>query len=88
MLYWLIIFVGFLLLFALAQWLIAVLKRKNIKINRWVWAWAAFLVMIIPYAIWPHLNNIVSAILYGLCAICAITFMIEEHSYFLVKGHM
>ncbi|MFD1392895.1 diacylglycerol kinase [Lacticaseibacillus jixianensis] len=88
MFYWILVFAGFLVVLALSQWAIAGLKARHININRWIWALSSFLVMIIPYLIWPHLNDVVAAILYGFCALFAVIFMIEEHSYFLKKGHM
>ncbi|MFD1410574.1 diacylglycerol kinase [Lapidilactobacillus gannanensis] len=83
MLYWLIVFVAFIILFYASNRLLAWLKGKGIKINRWIWAVASFLVIIIPKSIFPNMNNIVLGVLYVFCAVFALNFMIEQHDWFV-----
>ncbi len=80
--YWIIIFISFLLLLALSQWVLAALKKKGIMINRWIWAFASFLIVIIPHLIAKEIPPTIDGILYVFCAVFALNFMIEQHAWY------
>jgi hypothetical protein len=84
-LYWFLTFVAFIALLFFCTRFLKWIKAHGIKINRWVWATAAFLVVIIPKALFPHLNSVISIILYVLCSVFALNFMIEQHEW-LIKS--
>ncbi|WP_225046735.1 diacylglycerol kinase [Lacticaseibacillus kribbianus] len=85
MLYWILAFIAFGLLYVLSSYFLAWLKKRHIKISRWIWAFASFLVVIIPYAIWPHMNPVGTVVVFSLCGVFALNFMIEQHAF--VKEH-
>jgi len=80
--YWLIVFVSFIILLGLSQLMLHFLKKKGIKINRWLWAVAAFLVVIVPRLIFPTMNQTITQILYIFCGVFALNFMIEQHAWY------
>ena len=88
MLYWLFIFIGFLILFVVSQWLLHWLEIRQIKINRWIWGWASFLVVLLPYFIWPKMNHTVLLILFIFCGVFAINFMTEQHKWIQKNSHI
>lgn len=79
--YWLFIFVGFFILLGISQFLLAKLKVRGIHINRWLWAVASFLILIVPNVIAPGLPDQVNIGLYILCGVFALNFMIEQRAY-------
>ena len=84
-LYWFMTFIAFIALLFFCTRFLKWGKSHGIKINRWVWATASFLVLVIPKAVFPHMNNLISIILYVLCSIFALNFMIEQHEW-IVKS--
>lgn len=82
-LYWLLTFILFIALLFFCTRMLKWIKAHGVKINRWVWATAAFLVVILPKAIFPHMNHIILIGLYVLCSIFALNFMIEQHEWFV-----
>ncbi|WP_261805999.1 diacylglycerol kinase [Lapidilactobacillus luobeiensis] len=81
MLYWLIVLIIFLALMVVSNYLLKWLRQHKIKIFRWIWAFASFLVVIIPKVIFPHMNSFWSAVIYILCGVFALNFMIEQHRW-------
>lgn len=81
MLYWLLVFGAFIVFLALSHFMMNWMRSKKIKINRFVWAVAAFLVVMIPKAIFPHMGNVWSGVLYILCGVFALNFMTEQHRW-------
>ncbi|AOO76207.1 MULTISPECIES: hypothetical protein [Latilactobacillus] len=81
MLYWILIFLGFLILLIGCQYLLKFLNQHGILINRWIWGLLSFLILIVPHVIWSHIPTGIDGILYALCAVFAINFMIEQHAY-------
>lgn len=80
----------FLIIFVLAGVkLVGFLQKKNIYINRWIFGFSAFLVVLIPTILFQNLPTEVNYGLYLLSGLCAIMFfetgriMIEKNQ---VKG--
>lgn len=85
MLYWLLVFIGFIILLVASNFLLKLLKNHDIKINRWVWAAASFLVVIIPKVIFPNLSTAWTIVLLAFCGLFAINFMSEQHQWMIDK---
>ncbi|WP_125607197.1 diacylglycerol kinase [Lapidilactobacillus bayanensis] len=85
MLYWLLVFIGFIILLIASNFLLKVLKRRGIKINRWVWAAASFLIVIIPKVIFPKMSAAWTVVLLVFCCVFAINFMTEQHQWMIDK---
>jgi len=81
MLYWLLVMIIFLLILAGCQYGLSWLGHHNVKINRWIWAAASFLILIVPHVLWKAVPANVDIILYGLCAIFAVNFFIEQYAH-------
>lgn len=85
-----ILLILFLIAFVLAGVkLVGLLQKKGIYINRWIFGFAAFLVVLIPTILFQNLPTVVNYSLYLLSGLCAIMFfetgriMIEKNQ---VKG--
>ena len=85
MLYWLLVFIGFIILLVASNFLLKFLKQHGIKINRWIWAAASFLVVIIPKVIFPKMGTPVTIVLLAFCGVFAINFMTEQHQWMIDK---
>lgn len=81
MFYWILVFLVFLVFLVGCQYLLKFLNQHGILINRWIWGLLSFLILIIPHVIWSQISTGVDYILYALCAVFAINFMIEQHAY-------
>lgn len=79
--YWSIVFVFFFLVLMVSRYSLKKLKSKGVQIHRWFWAAASFLVMIIPNALLPSLSDKMNILLYALCAVFAVNFMIEQKAH-------
>ncbi|MHA3067082.1 diacylglycerol kinase [Lacticaseibacillus saniviri] len=79
--YWLVVMIAFLILLVLCQFSLAWLKQRDVHVNRWIWGVAAFLIVIVPHLIWHQIPTVIDTGLYLLCAVFAVNFMIEQHSY-------
>ncbi|MGI8169659.1 diacylglycerol kinase [Enterococcus lactis] len=83
--YWLILFFVFIFLLTISQLMLNMLAMHQFHINRWVWALASFLIVILPKIILPQMNVLLSWGTYILCGIFAINFMIEQHRWFVTS---
>ncbi len=83
--YWLILFFVFIFLLTASHLILNMLATYHIQINRWIWALASFLIVILPKIIVPHMNVLFSWGTYVLCGIFAINFMIEQHRWFITS---
>ncbi|HBL1211031.1 TPA: diacylglycerol kinase, partial [Enterococcus faecium] len=54
--YWLILFFVFIFLLTASHLILNMLATYHIQINRWIWALASFLIVILPKIIVPHMN--------------------------------
>ncbi|MGL9730270.1 diacylglycerol kinase [Enterococcus sp. DIV0756] len=79
--YWIAVFVFFFIVLTVSQFLLTKLKKAGIRIHRWIWAFASFLIMILPNVLLPNLSEQVNIFLYALCAVFAVNFMIEQRKY-------
>lgn len=79
--YWFIVFAFFLVVLTISQFSLNKLGKKGVRVHRWIWAFASFLIMIIPNILLPHLSEQVNIFLYALCAVFAVNFMIEQRKY-------
>lgn len=85
MLYWLLVFIFFIALLFASHLMLQALKKRGIKINRWVWAIAAFLVVIIPKVIFPQMSTAWTIALLVFCCVFAVNFMTEQHQWLIDK---
>lgn len=83
--YWLILFFVSIFLLTISQLMLNMLAMRHVHINRWVWALASFLIVILPKIILPQMNVLLSWGTYILCGIFAINFMIEQHRWFVTS---
>ncbi|WP_274661848.1 diacylglycerol kinase [Enterococcus lactis] len=83
--YWLILFFVFIFLLTISQLMLNMLAMRHVHINRWAWALASFLIVILPKIILPQMNVLLSWGTYILCGIFAINFMIEQHRWFVTS---
>lgn len=83
--YWLILFFVFIFLLTISQLMLNMLAMHQVHINRWVWALASFMIVILPKIILPQINVLLSWGTYILCGIFAINFMIEQHRWFVTS---
>lgn len=83
--YWLILFFVFIFLLKISQLMLNMLAMHQVHINRWVWALASFLIVILPKIILPQINVLLSWGTYILCGIFTINFMIEQHRWFVTS---
>ena len=85
MLYWLLVFIIFVALLIASNFMLKSLKKRGVKINRWIWAAAAFLVVIIPKLIFPHMSTAWTIVLLVFCCVFAVNFMSEQHQWLIDK---
>ena len=64
--YWLILFFVFIFLLTISQLMLNMLAMHQVHINRWVWALASFLIVILPKIILPQINVLLSWYIYTL----------------------
>lgn len=79
--YWFVVGAFFFIVLTVSQFSLKKLAGKGIRIHRWIWAFASFLIMILPNALLPNLAEQVNILLYALCAVFAVNFMIEQRKY-------
>ena len=79
--YWIAVFAFFFIVLTVSQFLLNNLKKAGIRIHRWIWAFASFLIMILPNVLLPNLSEQANIFLYALCAVFAVNFMIEQRKY-------
>lgn len=85
LLYWLLVLIAFLILWWLSTHFLAWLRNHQIKINRWLWAIAAFLVVMIPKGLIKNMPLPWTIVLYVLCAFFALNFMVEQHHWLVTS---
>lgn len=79
--YWFVVGAFFFIVLSVSQFTLKKLEEKGLRIHRWIWAFASFLIMIIPNVLFPNLSDQVNTLLYALCAVFAVNFMIEQRKY-------
>ncbi|MGC3648857.1 diacylglycerol kinase, partial [Enterococcus faecium] len=72
-----IFFFVFIFLLTGSQLILNMLATFHIQINRWIWAMASFLIVIVQKIIVQHMNVLFSWGTYVVCGIFDFNFMIE-----------